>query len=278
MVSMKSLNQLFKPQAKYNHIKQQINGGVIIDPRLEEFRVEEPYIIAPDNRVVIPPNEIEATLQWLYENWEIHFIGAKGIKSLWQWIAREYINISRDDVKSFMSKKGLYQVVSEPVRDKGQKVIAKKPGDFFGVDLIDMSGVGPNNPRYRYILVCVDLYSRYTFTRALRNKTNLNNVSLSMDEILDESENDHGIKPKIVISDNGLEFKERFHSLLQQKHIKHLFTRSHSPNDNSVVERRNKEIRKILRSFSVHLNSNEWWRNLKQITKALNQTYTTRKK
>ncbi|RYE57466.1 MAG: transposase [Sphingobacteriales bacterium] len=62
----------------------------------------------------------------------------------------------------------------------------------------------------------------------------------------------------LVISDNGTEFAGRFHEMLQQKHIKHLYTRSHSPNDYSIVERRNKEIRRILRAFSVHLNNNEW--------------------
>ncbi|RYH26283.1 transposase, partial [archaeon] len=210
MVSMKSLNQLFRPQAKYDEIKEQIEGGVIMDQRLEGYHVEGQYIIAPDNRPIVPPDEIQDTLQWLSEEWETHFIAGKGLKNLWHLISNEYLNITREDVKKFMTKNGLYQVVSEPVRDKGRKIIAKRPGDFFACDLIDMSGNSPNNPRYRYILVCVDLYSRFTFTRALRNKTNLNNVSLSMDEILDQSEDEHGIKPKVVISDNGKEFIQRF--------------------------------------------------------------------
>ncbi|RYE56559.1 MAG: hypothetical protein EOP48_07705, partial [Sphingobacteriales bacterium] len=139
---MKSLNQLFRPQAKYDQIKQQIAGGVFDDDRLIGFHVEGEYIIAPDNRAVVPPNELQQTFEWLYDERGIHFIASKGIKSLWNWIQREYINITRAEVKAFLSKKGLYQITRESIQDKGKVVVARKPNAFWGCDLVDMSAFG----------------------------------------------------------------------------------------------------------------------------------------
>ncbi|RYH20634.1 hypothetical protein EON65_22905 [archaeon] len=44
-------------------------------------------------------------------------------------------------------------------------------------------------------------------------------------------------RPKKVVSDNKLEFVAGgFDELLRQGHIKHLITRSHSQNDNGLIE------------------------------------------
>eukprot|EP01031_Cornospumella_fuschlensis_P024656 gene24656-29791_t len=258
MDNMKRWNQLFRTQAKYDAARAQVAAGAVQDPRLAGFYIQGEELWTPDRRVVVSPENVQATLEHEYDEHEIHFISGKGIKNIWAWLARYYINIDRAAVQAFLGRKGIRQVVQEDRPAKTRVVVAKRPLQFLSIDLVDMNGS-------LHFCLCRPLFP---------DKTALNNSSLEIDMILDDIDAKWpGKKVQVVITDNGGEFKGRFHEILAQKHIKHVYTNSHSPNEQSIVERKNRELRRVLRSFAVAQNSTNWWVNLDKAVEVLNQSH-----
>jgi IS30 family transposase len=76
---------------------------------------------------------------------------------------------------------------------------------------------------------------------------------------------DTNVKCKYLLSDNGKEWEGAFGQYCKDHSIKQLFTRSYSPEANGIVERANKEIRKIMRTFFVRNNNKVWYNILDKI-------------
>ncbi|CAB3978331.1 uncharacterized transposon-derived [Paramuricea clavata] len=71
----------------------------------------------------------------------------------------------------------------------------------WSIDLADLNNIARFNNQYRYLLVCVDIYSRYAFVRPLKTKT-ARNVARKFEDILIKEKE----IPLKIQSDEGTEF------------------------------------------------------------------------
>ncbi|CAB3977268.1 uncharacterized transposon-derived [Paramuricea clavata] len=71
----------------------------------------------------------------------------------------------------------------------------------WSIDLADLNNIANFNNQYRYLLVCVDIYSRYAFVRPLKTKTARNVANKFEDILIKEKE-----IPLKIQSDEGTEF------------------------------------------------------------------------
>jgi transposase InsO family protein len=120
------------------------------------------------------------------------------------------------------------------------------PYDSIQVDLIDFT----NKPsrQYRYILVAIDIFSRYVWAFPLTGKS-VAVTTRALEKLLDECNK----KPRLVSNDSGPEFQGSFDALLKQRGIKHINSIPGSPESNGVVERVNGTLKKlILRNKAYH--------------------------
>ena len=53
-------------------------------------------------------------------------------------------------------------------------ITANKENDVIQIDLMDVSNISTKNKNYKYIFVCVDVYSRKGCTMPMKNKNTLN--------------------------------------------------------------------------------------------------------
>jgi IS30 family transposase len=81
------------------------------------------------------------------------------------------------------------------------KIYVTKHNEQWSIDLADLNELSSYNNQYRYILVCVDLYTRYAFVKLLKNK-NAYNVCNKFEQISTEQ----GEYPKKIQADEGTEF------------------------------------------------------------------------
>ena len=103
---------------------------------------------------------------------------------------------------------------------KRLKIHVNKRNAQWSIDLADLNQLSGYNNQFRYILVCVDVYSRYAFVKLLKTKS-AKNVAKKFEELLLE----YGV-PEKVHSDEGTEF-----SLLRKKlALKYGFTIFHTFN------------------------------------------------
>ena len=124
------------------------------------------------------------------------------------------------------------------------KTIAYIIADIWSSDILDLKDYGPeNNRNYRYILVVIEIFSKYEWTVPLKNK-NAQTMKYLFENILISSKR----KPNLFESDRGMDFYNNiFQDLINNKDIKQY---SRNTNLGAVFcERFNRTIRDLLRKL-----------------------------
>jgi transposase InsO family protein len=92
----------------------------------------------------------------------------------------------------------------------------------------------------KYCLVIVDDYSRFTWVFFLQEKSQ---TQETLKGFLRRAQNEFGLRIKKIRSDNGTEFKNsQIESFLEEEGIKHEFSSPYTPQQNGVVERKNRTL------------------------------------
>jgi transposase InsO family protein len=99
----------------------------------------------------------------------------------------------------------------------------------------------------KYCLVIVDDYSRFTWVFFLKEKSKTQETSKGF---LRRAQNEFGLRIKKIRSDNGTEFKNsQIEGFLEDEGIKHEFYSPYTPQQNGVVERKNRTLLDMARTM-----------------------------
>ena len=130
------------------------------------------------------------------------------------------------------------------------------------LELLHMDLFGPTTYRSiggnSYCLVVVDDFSRYTWVFFLHDKANVFSIFKTFAK---RAENEFEFKIKKIRSDNGSEFKNsRIEDHCDEKGIKHEFSAKYTPEQNGVVERKNRTLIEMARTMLSEYNvSDSFW-------------------
>jgi transposase InsO family protein len=101
--------------------------------------------------------------------------------------------------------------------------------------------------RSKYCLVIVDDYSRFTWVFFLQEKSQ---TQETLKRILRRAQNEFGLRIKKIRSNNGTEFKNsQIEGFLEEEGIKHEFSSPYTPQQNGVVERKNRTLLDMARTM-----------------------------
>lgn len=141
------------------------------------------------------------------------------------------------------------------VNFKRRRVLIKGLDDLFQADLVELIPFARENKGYRYILVVIDVFSKYVWVEAVKNKTG-EEISKAMRKIL----NTNNRISKNLQTDMGKEFyNKNFQELMRKNKINHYST--FSSKKASIVERVNRTLKSIMwKEFSF--NGNYKWINI----------------
>ena len=149
---------------------------------------------------------------------------------VYKYIQSHYLNITRSEIDNFLKSQPSQLLMYDKPIVKAKPIQEEAPNLRWQVDLIDMTYVADSNKKYKYILNCIDVYSRFCWLRVLKDKS-ADTVRNAFIDIIEQT----NVTPNIVQSDNGGEFMESFHDYLEQHNIKHIFNSTYSPNQNAIV-------------------------------------------
>ena len=220
----------------------------------------------PTGQLVIPSDSKQQVLEKMYE--QDTALG-KGQNNWYRYISQYVLGITKREAIEFLKSKEIYQLTRDPIKTAKRPLVAIRPFHIFAIDLVDLNqyiGI-KENKKFRYVLTCVDLFSGYTWYKPLKNKEP-RDVLKAFDSIVAES-SDH--LPSIVLNDNGNEFLGEFNDYLTQNKVKHIFTKTYTPQPN--VESANNQLRKIMKQFFVKYNKLAWLPFLPTIQQAKNTQY-----
>jgi transposase InsO family protein len=110
----------------------------------------------------------------------------------------------------------------------------------------------------KYCLVIVDDYSRFTWVFFLQEKSQ---TQETLKRFLRRAQNEFGLRIKKITSDNGTEFKNsQIEEFLEEECIKHEFSSPYTPQQNGVVERKNRNLLDMARTMlDEYKTPNRFW-------------------
>jgi transposase InsO family protein len=125
----------------------------------------------------------------------------------------------------------------------------------------------------KYGLVIVDDFSWFTWVLFLQEKSETQGT---LKHFLRRAQNEFELKVKNIRSDNGSKFKNlQVEEYLEEEGIKHEFSTPYTPQQNGVVERKNKTLIDMARTMLGEYNTPErfWSEAVNTACHAINQVY-----
>ena len=122
--------------------------------------------------------------------------------------------------------------------------------DQWQADLVDLSSLKKYNQPYRYLLTCIDIFSKFAWVVPMRDKTGHHMVQVFA-KIFKER------KPQNLQTDDGTEFKNRVFQAFLKKQGVYFFTTKNETKA-SVVERFNRTIKSRMWKYFTSRNSNKY--------------------
>jgi hypothetical protein len=154
------------------------------------------------------------------------------------------------------------------VRKKFQKrkVVANSIDEIWAADLVEMQTFAKTNRGYKYLLMVIDIFSKYGWIVPLKSKTAAA-VTDAFQDIFKE-----GRIPAKMWTDKGKEFYNKLLTNLLQKNNVHLYS-TENEEKSTVVERWNRTIKRIMWKFFTANNTNKYINVLPSLVEKYNHTY-----
>ena len=169
-----------------------------------------------------------------------------GVERLYKAAKRKLPNITRKEVKRFLESDDAY-TLHAPVRWRypRRKTHVEGPGIQYQIDLLDMQKYKKHNDNNKYILTCIDCFSRYAYAEPLKSKT-AEETARGFAEILKTAP-----RPLVIQSDQGTEFRK-----LSKFQIPRFSTKSDTKA--AIVERFHRTLLARLHRYFTHANTLRW--------------------
>jgi hypothetical protein len=193
-----------------------------------------------------------------------------GKVDFYKYIGAKYMNITRDETGAFLDSKINYQMNRPTNKHINKPLLSGFPNQKWGIYLIDTSSYHKHNHGVRYVVTVVDFFSRKTWL-GMTVKKSADAIKDMFAEILKCAK----VSPNFLVADNGTEFKASFDAFCKAEGIKIIRTATYSPQSNSIVERKNQEVRKRIRAFMTKNQNLHWTPHLGDIERALNATHNS---
>ena len=133
---------------------------------------------------------------------------------------------------------------------------------------IDLMGPLKSSAGYQYIWVATDAFTKYAITAPLYNKAAATVAATFVDKWITRF-----TAPKVIVTDNGKEFKNKLAEALETKlGIKHSFTSPYHPQTNSSAESYNRSIIKYMKTVLDDSRTTEWHKWLPAMELSYNNT------
>lgn len=185
----------------------------------------------------------------------------------------EYFNkeLSRNSIKQFLSEQHVHTVHKESRKSKvfnPVRVYVKR--GLMEMDLVDISHLSKYNKNTRYLLTCIDSFTKAAFIQPLTTKGS-DEVLSAFKKMYAQMTKD-GDKVAAICIDRGSEFiNSKMKNFLSQEHIqiRHPLTVNHCP----TIERFNRSIQSLISRYCTTKSTSTYVNALPEIL----NTYLSRK-
>ena len=213
------------------------------------------------------PKTVEESLHEIYYD-PASTGGFGGIERLLGEAKRRGLQVSRKRVEDFLADQETY-ARHKPVKRNFLRnhTYVRGTDDQWQADLAEVQHLSKDNGGIRYLLTCIDVFSKHAWVVAIRSKSSEDMVE-AFHKLFQTSKR----LPKRLQTDKGKEFLcKPVQQLLKQKGVHH-FT-SNSDKKAAVVERFNRTLKTRMFRYLTSKNSKRYVDVLQQLVDSYNKSF-----
>lgn len=176
--------------------------------------------------------------------------------------------ISRAKIKQFLNNEDAYSLL-KPTRQTfpRSRVVVNTIDSMWDADLADVSNISNHNDGYKFLLVLIDIFSRYLFILPLKSKQHQNIIN-GLRIIFQK-----GRKPNTLRTDKGSEFKNRWLKAFKKKeNVNILYTQNETKAN--YAERVIRTMKKMMYRYFLKNRTYEYTNILQDLVKTYNNRRT----
>ena len=174
------------------------------------------------------------------------------------------LSYTRKEIKDFVTSQSVSQVLKPIVKPKiFNSYRANYAGEIYQMDIIVYDRYEYH--KYKYILVVIDIYSRYVEARAMTNRE-LETIIKNYEDIIKQMG-----APEEIQSDNEFN-KQEFIKVLDRTNTIYRFSDPDEMHKNPIVERVNGTITKLLQKIRITTKRKDWYNYLSDAVENYNST------
>ena len=170
-----------------------------------------------------------------------------GPKKLYNTLKQNKQHVTHAKVKQWLQDQDAFSLL-QPVKYKfkRQRVITRGIDDMWDIDLADMTNITQHNDGHRFLLIVIDVFSKYLWVQPIPNKSH-GSVIQAFQKIFQETMR----RPRTLRSDNGTEFKNRWFKQFMKKEGIHAYTTKNEMKAN-YAERVIRTLKGMLYRYFLH--------------------------
>ena len=147
-----------------------------------------------------------------------------------------------------------------------RKIVVNHIDEIFAADLVEMQKFAKLNKGYRYLLTCIDIFSKYSWVIPLKDKKGIT-IKNALEKIFNER------KSKFLWTDKGKEFyNKQVQDLLNDNNIK-LYSTNNSEIKSAVIERFNRTFKNMMYKKFTENNNTIFYNILDELVNNYNNKY-----
>jgi transposase InsO family protein len=156
----------------------------------------------------------------------------------------------------------------KPLRKKfpRRKTFAKGINDLFQADLAEMQNLSRSNDSHRYILTCIDVFSKKAFALALKDKRGPT-LAVAFEKIFSDT------VPNMLQTDRGTEFLNSHVQAVFKKYNVHHYWSLNDDIKAACVERFNRTLKTRIYRYFTAKHTNRWIDVLQSLINSYNKTF-----
>jgi hypothetical protein len=137
-----------------------------------------------------------------------------GLEKLTKLVQISNPQIPRSKLKAFLEKDiGTQLTQTQQQKHTDGHIVATKPMEFWQFDIFDLSRYKNQNDDYRYLMACMDVFTRKAWVEPMKNKDS-DNCAAAFEEIKRNS----NVAPRSMISDQDRAFIQGAFQKMADKH------------------------------------------------------------
>ena len=147
-----------------------------------------------------------------------------------------------------------------------RRIIVNHIDEIFAADLVEMQKFAKLNKGYRYLITCIDIFSKFACVIPLKDKKGIT-IKNALEKIFKER------KPKFLWTDRGTEFyNKQVQDLLNENNIK-LYSTNNSEIKSAVIERFNRTFKNMMYKKFTENNNTIFYNILDELVNNYNNKY-----